>query len=224
VSKLRSASEQVYLEVKERILSATLPGGELISEGEIASEMGTSRTPVREAFLRLEAEGWMRLFPKRGALVVPVADGETEQVLAARLLLEADAARVVARGPEHVRVDLVRGLRANLDAQRAAAADGDVAEFSGLDADFHGLIVRAGGNPLLVTFYIGLRERQRRMTARSLNRDPRQLQSIIDDHVHLADLVEAGDAGAFAVADDIHMRRVHGLPAPTAVGTEGGAR
>ncbi|EME18784.1 GntR family transcriptional regulator [Rhodococcus triatomae BKS 15-14] len=217
---MRSASEQVYQEVKERILSATLPGGELISEGEIASEMGTSRTPVREAFLRLEAEGWMRLFPKRGALVVPVADGETEHVLAARLLLEADAARIVAGGPDHVRAELVRGLRANLDAQRAAAADGDVAEFSGLDADFHGLIVRAGGNPLLVTFYIGLRERQRRMTARSLTRDPRQLRSIIDDHARLADLVEAGDTDAFAVADNIHMRRVHGLP----IETEGGVR
>ncbi|MGW4481938.1 GntR family transcriptional regulator [Rhodococcus triatomae] len=220
MSKLRSASEQVYQEVKERILSATLPGGELISEGEIASEMGTSRTPVREAFLRLEAEGWMRLFPKRGALVVPVADGETEHVLAARLLLEADAARIVAGGPDHMRAELVRGLRANLDAQRAAAADGDVAEFSGLDADFHGLIVRAGGNPLLVTFYIGLRERQRRMTARSLTRDPRQLRSIIDDHARLADLVEAGDTDAFAVADNIHMRRVHGLP----IETEGGVR
>ncbi|NKS66646.1 GntR family transcriptional regulator, partial [Rhodococcus hoagii] len=55
------------------ILSGALPGGELISEGEIASRMGSSRTPVREAFLRLEAEGWMRLYPKRGALIVPIA-------------------------------------------------------------------------------------------------------------------------------------------------------
>ncbi len=220
MSKLRSASEQVYLEVKERILSATLPGGELISEGEIASEMGTSRTPVREAFLRLEAEGWMRLFPKRGALVVPVADGETEHVLAARLLLESDAAHAVVHGPAHLRTDLVEALRANLDSQRAAAVNADVAEFSGLDADFHGLIVRAGGNPLLVTFYIGLRERQRRMTAKSLVRDPRQLQSIIDDHARLADLIEAGDADAFTASDDVHMRRVHGLP----IATEDGAR
>ncbi|MBH0121440.1 GntR family transcriptional regulator, partial [Rhodococcus sp. CX] len=98
MSKLHSAAEQAYREVKERILSGTLPGGELISEGEIAAEMGTSRTPVREAFLRLETEGWMRLYPKRGALVVPVADGEAEHVVAARLLLEADAVRVVVAG------------------------------------------------------------------------------------------------------------------------------
>lgn len=212
MSKLHSAAEQVYREVKERILSATLPGGELISEGEIAAEMGTSRTPVREAFLRLETEGWMRLYPKRGALVVPVADGEAEHVVAARLLLEADAVRVVTRGPDIARAELSRTLRVNLDAQHEAADAGDVAVFSGLDADFHGSIVRAAGNPLLVDFYLGLRERQRRMTARSLIRDPRQLNSIIDDHTRLADLVDAGDADGFAAADDIHMRRVHGLP------------
>ena len=232
MSKTYSAAEQVYREVKERILSATLPGGELISEGEIATEMGTSRTPVREAFLRLETEGWMRLYPKRGALVVPVADGEAEHVVAARLLLEADAVRIVSVGPDTARVELVRALRANLDAQRDAAdagarlllaedqpvdaADaGDVIAFSGLDADFHGLIVRAAGNPLLVDFYIGLRERQRRMTARSLMRDPRQLNSIIDEHAALADLVGGSDAAGFAAADDTHMRRVHGLPLTT---------
>ncbi|MFZ2530678.1 MAG: GntR family transcriptional regulator [Rhodococcus sp. (in: high G+C Gram-positive bacteria)] len=215
MSKTYSAAEQVYREVKERILSATLPGGELISEGEIATEMGTSRTPVREAFLRLETEGWMRLYPKRGALVVPVADGEAEHVVAARLLLEADAVRIVSVGPDTARVELVRALRANLDAQRDAADAGDVIAFSGLDADFHGLIVRAAGNPLLVDFYIGLRERQRRMTARSLMRDPRQLNSIIDEHAALADLVGGSDAAGFAAADDTHMRRVHGLPLTT---------
>lgn len=211
MSKLHSAAEVVYREVKERILSAALPGGELISEGEIAAEMGTSRTPVREAFLRLEAEGWMRLYPKRGALIVPVADGEAEHVVAARRLVETDAVRTVADHPT-ARTELVAALRANLVTQREAAASGDVDGFSGLDADFHGLIVRAGGNPLLVTFYAGLRERQRRMTTRSLARDPLQLASIIDDHTALANLVEAADADGYDAAVTVHMRRVHGLP------------
>lgn len=211
MSKLHSAAEQVYREVKERILSAALPGGELISEGEIAAEMGTSRTPVREAFLRLEAEGWMRLYPKRGALVVPVADGEAEHVVSARRLVEADAVRVVAGAPA-ARAELVRRLHANLDEQRTVAEAGDVAEFSGLDADFHRLIVQAGGNPLLDTFYAGLRERQRRMTARSLARDPMQLASIIDDHAALVELIDAGAAEQFETAVGEHMRRVHGLP------------
>ncbi|MFC9788116.1 GntR family transcriptional regulator [Rhodococcus sp. NPDC127528] len=213
MSKLHSASEQVYREVKERILSSALPGGELISEGEIAAEMGTSRTPVREAFLRLEAEGWMRLYPKRGALIVPVADGEAEHVVSARRLVETASVRAVA-GDEAARIALVRELRACLDDQRSVAAAGDVTTFSGLDADFHRAVVRAGGNPLLDTFYAGLRERQRRMTTRSLARDPHQLGSIIDDHARLADLIEAGDADGFDAAVAVHMYRVHGLSLP----------
>ena len=53
--------------------TASLPGGELITEGEIAEALGMSRTPVRAAFAQLEAEGLLRLYPKRGALVVPVS-------------------------------------------------------------------------------------------------------------------------------------------------------
>ena len=59
-----------------------------------------SRTPVREAFLRLEAEGLLRLYPQRGALVVPVSSEESRAVIEARLLLEQFAAgKVVSRGP-----------------------------------------------------------------------------------------------------------------------------
>lgn len=211
MSKLCSAAELAYREVKELILSGELPGGELISEGEIATRMGSSRTPVREAFLRLEAEGWMRLYPKRGALIVPVADGEAEQIVDARLLVEVHAAEVVAANPR-ARETLVETLRENLVRQRElAASSGDAAQFSVLAADFHRSLVRAGGNPLLERFYDGLRERQRRMTARSLARDPEQVIKIIEDHTRLTDLLESGDAEGFASAARRHMREVHAL-------------
>ena len=58
--------------VKQQILGGGYPGGALISEGEVSAAVGVSRTPVREAFLRLEVEGLLRLYPKRGALVTPV--------------------------------------------------------------------------------------------------------------------------------------------------------
>ena len=211
MSKLYSAAESAYREVKELILSGALPGGELISEGEIASRMGSSRTPVREAFLRLEAEGWMRLYPKRGALVVPIADGEAEHVVDARLLVEVHAVEAVASNPR-VRDALVAALRENLVRQRElVATGGDAPQFSALDADFHRTLVRAGGNPLLETFYDGLRERQRRMTASSLARDPEQITKIVEDHSRLTDLIAAGDAAGFAAAVRRHMREVHAL-------------
>ncbi|MEN0137676.1 MAG: GntR family transcriptional regulator [Rhodococcus sp. (in: high G+C Gram-positive bacteria)] len=207
---LYSAAEQAYREVKELILSGGLPGGELISEGEIAGRMGLSRTPVREAFLRLEAEGWMRLYPKRGALVVPVADGEAEHVVDARQLVETHSVRLLADQPR-TRELLVARLRENLAEQREIAERGDLAAFSAADADFHRMIVEAGENPLLATFYSSIRERQRRMTAHSIARDPGQLPRIIADHERLTEFVAAGDAAGFDAAVLVHMRQVHAL-------------
>ena len=94
-----AAKDRALDYVKAQVLTGAFSWGELISEGEVASARGMSRTPVREAFLRLEAEGLLRLYPKRGALV-PVSPEEVRVVTEARLLLEQFAAgKVIRRGP-----------------------------------------------------------------------------------------------------------------------------
>ena len=66
-----AAKDRALDYVKSQVLTGAFPGGELISEGEVANALGMSRTPVREAFLQLESQGLLKLYPKRGALVVP---------------------------------------------------------------------------------------------------------------------------------------------------------
>src|SRR5215210_9105741 len=87
------AKDRAYAWVKEQILEGIYPGGELLSEGEVARRLEMSRTPVREAFLLLEAEGLLRLYPKRGALVVPVSAAEVTDVMETRELVESFAIR-----------------------------------------------------------------------------------------------------------------------------------
>ncbi|WP_435590358.1 GntR family transcriptional regulator [Nocardia sp. bgisy118] len=208
MSKTYSSAEHAYREVKERILSGALPGGELISEGEIAAALGTSRTPVREAFLRLETEGWMRLYPKRGALVVPIPPDEAEHVAHARYVVETAAVRAfVAAEPGAV----ARPLRASLDRQRALAATEDLDAFAVEDTDFHRTYVVAAGNPLLSGFYDSLRERQRRMNSVALRRGPLDIDRIIDQHARLAELITGGDVDGFAAALIEHLAGVHQL-------------
>src|ERR671916_2526130 len=79
-----TATNRAYEFTKGRVLDSTFAGGDLITEGEVAAALGMSRTPVREAFLRLEGEGLLRLYPKRGALVVPVSAGEVEAGMGTR--------------------------------------------------------------------------------------------------------------------------------------------
>src|SRR4029078_7916196 len=91
-----SAAARVYAHVKERLLDGTFPGGSLLSENELSQQLGLSRTPVRQAFVQLEAEGLLELYPKRGALVVPVAASEIEDVFEARLVVGDHRARRAA--------------------------------------------------------------------------------------------------------------------------------
>ena len=188
-----SATEQAYRHVKSLVLGGRLPGGSMTSEGEIAEQLGVSRTPVREAFLRLEAEGLLRLYPKRGALVVPVAPGEADDVLDARLLVETHAAQSVVRLPDTELATLVALLRD----QEAAVADGDVAEYATLDARFHQEIVAAGGNALLTTFFVSLRERQQRMVAHSVRWDPGRATTFVAGHRALVDALEVRDTRTY---------------------------
>ena len=204
------ASERAYRHVKERIVSGELEGGELVSEGEIADRLTMSRTPVREAFLRLQAEGWMRLYPKRGAAIIPIRPSEVDEVIEARALLETYAVTRIAADAEAA-LRLAAELGPIIDRQAAAAAVDDLTGFTTADADFHATIAAAGGNQLLIDFYAGLRDRQRRMTGDSLRRSAGARERILDQHRRLAELIEQGNADGFrseitAHLDDIHRR------------------
>lgn len=207
-SRPRPASERVYEWVKERILDGRLPGGQLLSEGEAAEALSLSRTPVREAFLRLEVEGLLRLYPKRGALVVPVSPDEVGEVTEARILLESHAAeRVVERG---IAADVAGRMRAVLARQRDVDTPDETARFSALDRQFHATLVEAADNSLISHFYSGLHDRQVRMATSALQRVPGRRAAILDEHEELCTLLEHGDAEGFRHRLAAHIGSTHG--------------
>jgi DNA-binding GntR family transcriptional regulator len=185
-----AAKDRVYDFVKERILAGAYPGGELLSEGEVAEALRVSRTPVREAFLLLEAEGLMRLYPKRGALVVPVSPDEVRDVMETRQMVEAHAAeRVAGRADEALR-DALAGLLAR---QEELLEAGDLAGFVEADRAFHHAIVAASGNAILTRLHDSLRDRQRRMVGATVRRDPEVTRRYLAEHRGIAEAIAAGD-------------------------------
>src|SRR3954454_11790638 len=96
-----AAAERAYQHLRTAILSREYAGGALITEGEVSEAVGVSRTPVREAFLRLQAEGLLRLYPKRGALVVPVSAQEIDDVMETRGMIERFAVEKVFASGAH---------------------------------------------------------------------------------------------------------------------------
>ncbi len=191
-----SAADRVYDHVKVGILARRYADHDLLAEGDIAAETGVSRTPVREALLRLESEGMVRLLPKRGALVLPVTAQEWRDLLATRLLVErhcTTAAIVSGRGPA-----LAGELAGSLAELRAAAAAGDLGRYTAADRNFHATIVAADGNAILIKLYASLRDRQLRMGAANLlaadgQPDLVRMAMTIDDHQAIAAAIGAAD-------------------------------
>lgn len=201
----RAAAKDRALDyVKAKVLTGEFPGGELISEGEVATALGMSRTPVREAFLQLEAAGLLRLYPKRGALVVPVSPDEVRAVLEARMVLEEFAVRaVIQRGPDACAAVYER-LSAQVHRQREAAAASRLHEFLDSDRAFHNVTLEAAGNAILAGFYSSLRDRQMRMIGESA-RNPQRLATIIEEHERIARALRDTDADAARAAVRTHL-------------------
>ena len=196
------AADRVYADVKAGILDRTLPGGSLLTEGEIAERVGVSRTPVREGLLRLEAEGLVQLIPKRGALVVPVSPAEVEDVLEARELIEVHTA---ARAFER-RDEFVPALAEHLAQMRAAQDAGDPWGFMAADRAFHATIVAAAGNRVLSAVYDSLRDRQMRMGVANMRGSADRMAVALAEHGALLEAARAGDAKTWRELVRRHVR------------------
>jgi DNA-binding GntR family transcriptional regulator len=184
-----SASDRAYAFAKARILDGRFAGGELISEGDVAGPTGLSRTPVREAFLQLESEGLLRLFPKRGALVVPVSAAEVENVIETRLLVERFALEQTIEREADVAEDLERSI----SEQEAFLADEDSHRFVDADRGFHRIFMVAAGNPILLELLDSLRDRQSRMGVVAIARESGRRETILSEHRDLAAAVIGGE-------------------------------
>ena len=206
-----TATANAYDHAKERLLDGRFAAGVLLSENELARELGISRTPVREAFLLLEAEGLLELYPRRGALVTPISPTESTDVLEARLLIEAHCAGAAAApSPE-----LAAVLADAIDRQERSLRESDDGEvghlFTVADRDFHETIVDFHGNPILSHDYHALRDRQQRISATAVARSRERIERFIAEHREIAAALAAGDGPRARELVTEHLIAAHEL-------------
>ncbi len=185
------ATDRAYEHVKRAILDRTFAGGELLSEGELATHVGCSRTPVREALLRLETEDLVRLYPKKGALVLPVSPREIDDVLETRELIETHAVSRVQPASDQLAAELAE----QVSAMREYAATGDPGAFVRVDREFHRSIVAASGNEILTRLYDSLRDRQLRMGEAAMSAAPARMERTVDEHAAILDALRQPEGG-----------------------------
>lgn len=185
------AAEAAYGIIREGILSGELARGQRLREEELASRAGVSRTPVREALRRLDAEGLVDFTPNRGARVTAWSERELEDVYEARSLLESYGARLAAT---RVTAEELAGLAELAGRMERLAQDGPAAadQLTVLNGEFHRAVVTAARNSQLETLVRGI------MDVPLINRtfqlySPRRLQASMFHHRELVDALTAGD-------------------------------
>lgn len=139
--RMRSLREHVHEELRQAIISGRLKTGAKLNERQLAADLGTSTSPLKEALRQLEAEGLVRTEPRRGSYVTFSAR-QAEEMTLARAALESIIARQAAKHAPEAAFDL---LRAVIEKMRTAMESGDVERLIVLNEEFHDAIHDASG-------------------------------------------------------------------------------
>jgi DNA-binding GntR family transcriptional regulator len=139
-----TAAERAYRHIKEKIISGEIPPRARLPESALASNLGISRTPVREALRRLEAEGFVEFFSNRGAQVTLYSSRDIEEVFQLRVALEGLAARLAAGRVTPAVIRRLRELASLMDASEMTRDGLDV--MTEANNEFHRLVIEASGN------------------------------------------------------------------------------
>jgi DNA-binding GntR family transcriptional regulator len=215
-----SLTDQAVAAIRQAVCSGALQRGQLYSAYQVAAMLGVSRSPVREALMRLAEAGMVRLERNRGFRVVIPGPADIADIFQLRLLLEVPAAR---RAAQQMSTDVVAGLRAELAQMRAAALDHDEALFMRHDQHLHHLIRGATGNGRLVSLVDNLRDVTRILGASTVDRS-RDLDAIADEHEPIVGAIAAGNVTAAGEAMMHHVSLTGKLLVGQAVAEAGGQK
>ncbi|PWC32717.1 GntR family transcriptional regulator [Azospirillum sp. TSO35-2] len=139
-----TVSGTIYRDLRDDIVSLKRKPGEPVIEKQVAETYGVSRTPVREAMLKLADEGLVEVFPQSGTFVARIPLGALPEAIAIRRALEEATVRYAAEQATGSQIAL---LRATLERQREREAAGDMDGFHDADEDFHALLAEISGYP-----------------------------------------------------------------------------
>jgi DNA-binding GntR family transcriptional regulator len=200
----RSRSAQIYELLREAIVSLWLKPGQAVSEKEIASQLGVSRTPVREALMRLSDEGLIEVFRQSGTFVSPI---KLHDVYEGQLVRETLEIAVVRQATKRFEARFESQFQALLARQRECARWNDYDGFHALDEEFHRTISECSGTPRIWRIIISAKaqlDRVRRLGMRA----PGQLQQIIQQHERIVEGMKSGDESRAASALHEHLDAV----------------
>lgn len=199
----RSLTDKAYDHVRNAILRGELPVGTIVGQAELADSLGISKTPVRQALQLLRTEGLLEVGPRKQFVVRGFSIGHRDEILRIREALEAIAVETAARVLTFDQIDV---LRLMLIRQKRAADFDDEESFLLLDEEFHILIAKNAGLPIVARVLEQIRGFGRLMRLGRVQ-PLEHLQEVIAEHTRIVDAIERRD-GVGAVRE-LHVHLHH---------------
>lgn len=199
-----SASSIIENDIREAIISMTWKPGSPLNEKELSQSYGLSRTPVREALLRLKEEGLVEIFPQSGTFVARIPVERIPEIVVIRQGLECMAAELAARRRD---AHALHRLRISVEDQQRACLNGDQAAFYEADEAFHALISEAAGFPAIWRVVKTVKsqvDRCRRLTLPV----PGRMTLVMDEHLMIVEAIASGDEAGARRAIIAHLSAV----------------
>ncbi len=196
-----SSSALIYQTLRREIVSLHRRPGEPISEKELGLLFGVSRTPIREAILRLAAEQLVEIAPQSGTYVARIPLPTLNEAIVIRRALEKVTVSAAADNASRSQIAL---LDANLERQREAAAADDRDAFHDADEQFHGSIAEAAGYPGIWATVLQVKvqvDRYRHLTLPQ----PGRMVRLVEEHAAIARAIGAHDAKTAVAALEAHL-------------------
>ena len=200
----RSLDDMAYEAIREAIISSRFAAGAPLVETRIAEQLGVSKTPVRAAFRRLEARGFVERVPHSGVYVTEYSFQDVKDVFAVRAVLEGLAMRIAALACSQQEIEEGRAL---LAATERALNEGKMDLARELGREWHGLLLSAVANRFLSNLLDLLKdhiERGRSMTAIDLE----SARKSVEEHYQVLDAIEARNGELAEHLVRAHLMRV----------------
>ncbi len=200
----------LYERLRRAILSLSVPPGENLEEKELVQRFGISRTPVREALIRLAADGLVVLLPNRGARVAAIDLGDFPRYVEAYDLIQRAATRLAAQRRKHDDLVKIKDAQARFEKASAKLEPLDMTQFN---RDYHAAIGDASHNHYLAAQYKGLLDQGMRMLRIPFAYDPcaddgldKHLKKIISEHRGITECIQTRDAAGAERSAHEHSR------------------
>jgi len=201
MSKYMNLKEKSYEIIKQNIINLVYMPGEYLEEKKLSASLEVSRTPMREALSRLEEEGWVKIYPRKGIFVSVIDEILINNVFEARKILEVSALKLTIKKLSKIKLEL---LKESLD----GISMDDEKRLDQIDDKFHSMILSFYSNFFMNKVSINILEHTKRIKIFSLGKKlkARIIQST-EEHLELLDLLIEGNIEESEKLLYIHLER-----------------